>query len=219
MRGNGLSDLNVDDISFEAFVSDLETVVDAAGLDRFALLGISQGSRVSVTYAARHPERVSHLVLHGGSPGSSRRRGTPEQIEQAHAMTTLMRHGWGQDNPAFRQLFTSRLIPGATMEQMQWFNDLQKNTTTPENAVRIRQAFSDVDVSGLLPEITVPTLVINCRDDAAVPFDEGRKLAAMIPGAQFVALDSQNHILLEDEPAWPRFLEAINGFLATDHRG
>ena len=217
MRGNGLSDWDVDDISFEAFVSDLETVVDAAGLDQFALLGISQGSMVSVTYAARHPERVSHLVLCGGMTCSSRRRGSPEQIEQAHAMTTLMRHGWGQDNPAFRQMFTSRLIPEATMEQMQWFNDLQKNSTTPENVIRIRQAFSDPDVSELLSEIIVPTLIIHSRDEVSVPFDEGRKLATMIPDAQFVALESQNHILLENEPAWPRFLEAVNGFLATVH--
>ena len=219
MRGNGLSDWDVEDISFEAFVSDLEMVVDAAGLDRFALFGVSQGGRVAVTYAARHPKRVSHLVLYGTSTGSSRGRGSPEQIEQANAVTTIMRHGWGQDNPAFRQLFTSRMIPGATMEQMQWFNDLQKNTTTGENAVRIRQAFSDIDVGALLAEIAVPTLVLHGRGDAAVPFDEGRKMAAMIPGSRFVALESQNHILLEDEAAWPRFLEAVNGFLATDHRG
>jgi len=215
MRGNGLSDWDVDDISFERFVGDLETVVDAAGLDRFALLGVSQGSRVSVAYAVRHPERVSHLVLCSGATRGASRRGSPEQIEQAEAITTLMRHGWGQDNPAFRQLFTSRFIPEGTKEQTQWFNDLQKNTTSPENALRIRQAFSDVDVSDLLPEITMPTLILHGRDDAAVPFDEGRKLAAMIPGARFVALDSRNHILLEDEPAWPRFLEAVKGFLAT----
>ncbi|MCH7928955.1 MAG: alpha/beta fold hydrolase [Proteobacteria bacterium] len=214
-RGNGLSDWEVDDISFEAFVRDLETVVDAVGLERFALLGISQGCAVSIAYAVRHPERVTHLVLYGGYARGRRRRGSPEGIEQAEAMMTLMRQGWGQENPAFRQMFTSLMVPEATAEQMQWLNDLQRITATPENAVRLRQAFENIDVSDLLPEVAAPTLVLHCRGDAVAPFEEGRRLAAMIPGARLVALEGRNHLILENEPAFPRFVEEIRNFLGN----
>ena len=212
-RGNGLSDWDVDDISFESFVSDLETVVDAAGLERFALLGISQGCPISIAYAVRHPERVTHLVLYGGYARGRRNRGSQEEIEQAEVLVTLMRHGWGRENPAFRQIFTSLFMPEATAEQMQWFNDLQRITASPENAVRIRQAFDVIDVSRLLSKVAVPTIVLHCRNDAIVPFDEGRRMASMIPGARFVALEGLNHLILEDESAWPRFLEEIRNFL------
>ncbi len=214
-RGNGLSDWDVGDISFEAFVRDLETVVDAVGVDRFALLGISQGCPVSVAYALRHPGRVTHMVLYGGYVRGRHKRGSQEAIEQGQAMQTLVSQGWGQENPAFRQLFTSLFIPGATAEQMQWFNDLQRITTSPENAVRLRHAFNEIDVSSLVSQVTVPTLVLHCRDDAAVPFEEGRQLAKLIPGARFVPLKGQNHLILEQEPAWPRFLAEVRDFLAT----
>ncbi len=217
-RGNGLSDWEVDDISFDAFVLNLETVADAAGLERFPLLGISQGCAVSIAYAVRHPERVTHLVLYGGYASGRRIRGSPEEIEQADAMLTLMRHGWAQENPAFRQIFTTRFIPEATAEQIQWFNDLQRITAPAENAVRIRRACDEIDVGSMLPEVNVPTLVLHCRDEAAVPFAEGRELAAMIPGARFVALEGRNHIILENEPAWPRFLEDVRNFLGSTHR-
>ncbi len=213
-RGNGLSDWDVADISFDAFVRDLEIVIDAAGLDRFALLGISQGCAVSIAYAVRHPERVTHLVLYGGYARGARKRGSPEAIEQAEAMLTLMRHGWGSENAAFRQIFTSRFIPDATPEQMQWFNDLQRMTASPENAVRIRQVIDGIDVESFLSEITAPTLVLHCRDDAAVPFAEGRRMASLIPRARFVALEGRNHLILEDEPALPRFLEEVRAFVA-----
>jgi len=212
-RGNGLSDRDVSDISFEAFVRDLETVVDAVGLERFPLLGISQGCAVSIAYAVRQPERVTHLVLYGGYARGRRKRGSPEEIEQTEAIYTLMRQGWGQENPAFRQIFTSRFAPGATAEQAQWFNDLQRVTTSPDNAVRIRKVIDEIDVDSLLSAITVPTLVLHCRDDAAVPFEEGRRMAAMIPNAQFVALEGRNHLIFEDEPAWPRFLQELRAFL------
>ena len=213
-RGNGLSDREVADISFEAFVRDLEIVVDAAGLDRFALLGISQGCAVSIAYAVRHPERLTHLVLYGGYARGARKRASPESNERAEAMLTLMRHGWGSENAAFRQMFTSRFMPEATAEQMQWFNDLQRITVSPENAVRIRQVIDHIDVELFLPEVTAPTLVLHCRDDGAVPFEEGRRMAARIPRARFVALDGRNHLILEDEPAWPRFLQEVRAFLA-----
>jgi pimeloyl-ACP methyl ester carboxylesterase len=215
-RGNGLSDWDVEDISFEAFVSDLETVVDAAGIERFALFGISQGCAISIAYAVRHPERVSRLVLYGGYARGWNRRGAQAELETRKALQTLMRQGWGQENPAFRQIFTSRLIPGGTLEQMQWFNDLQRITTSPENAVRIDQATGDLDVTELLPQVTVPTLVLHCRNDAVCPFIEGRRMAAGIPGARFVALEGSNHLILEDEPAWPRFLQEVESFLAED---
>ena len=212
-RGTGLSDRDVDDISFEAFVRDLETVADTVNLDRFPILGISQGCAVAIAYAVRHPERVSRLVLYGGFASGWARRGAPNPV--AEAMLTLMREGWGQHNPAFRQVFTSLFIPEGTPEQMQAFNDLQRITMSPEDAARIRQATGELDVSHLLPSVDVPTLVLHVRDDAMVPFEEGRRMAAMIPGARFVALEGQNHLLLEDEPAWPRFLEEVGNFLRS----
>ena len=214
-RGNGLSDWEVADISFEAFVRDLESVVEATGLRRFPLLGMSQGCAVSVAYTVRHPERVSHLVLYGGFTRGRRKRGSAVDVEQSEAFLTLMRHGWGQENPAFRQIFTSLFMPGGSAEQMQWFNDLQRITTSPQNAVRIRQAVDEIDVSDLLAQVKVPTLVLQCRNDAVQPFDEGRRLAAGIPGARFVALEGSNHIILASDPAWPRFIEEISNFLQS----
>jgi pimeloyl-ACP methyl ester carboxylesterase/DNA-binding winged helix-turn-helix (wHTH) protein len=208
-RGNGLSDWDVDDISFEGFVRDLESVIEATGLKRFALLGISQGCAFSVAYAVRHPERVSHMILYGGFARGRRKR----DAGQAETLMALVRQGWGRENPAFRQFFTSLFVPEGTAEQMQWFNDLQRITTSPENAVRIMAATGDIDISDLLPRVKVPTLVLHCRDDAVHPFDEGRQLAAGIPGARFVALEGRNHLLLENEPAWSRFLAEFKTFL------
>jgi class 3 adenylate cyclase/pimeloyl-ACP methyl ester carboxylesterase len=215
-RGNGLSDWDVGEISFEAFVGDLEAVADAAGIERFALFGISQGCAISIAYAVRHPDRVSRLILFGGYARGWRSRGAAEEIATREAMQTLMRQGWGQENPAFRQVFTSRFIPDGTPEQMEWFNDLQKISTSPENAARIDQTNSEVDVRDLLSEISVPTLVLHCRSDVVAPFAEGRRMAAAIPGSRFVALEGRNHVLLENEPAWPRFLREVESFLAED---
>jgi pimeloyl-ACP methyl ester carboxylesterase/DNA-binding winged helix-turn-helix (wHTH) protein len=212
-RGNGLSDWDVSDFSLDAFVQDLEAVVDAGGLDRFALLGMSQGCAISVAYAVRHPERISHLVLYGGFARGLRRRGDAGLVEQSDALLTLMRHGWGQENPAFRQIFTTRFVPGGTPAQWDWFNDLQRITTSAENAVRIRRAADEFDVTALLGQIRVPTLVMHCREDAAIPFEEGRRLAAAIPGAHFVALEGRNHVILEGDPAWDRLFEEIAAFL------
>jgi pimeloyl-ACP methyl ester carboxylesterase/DNA-binding winged helix-turn-helix (wHTH) protein len=214
-RGNGLSDWDVQDISFDAFVRDLEAVVDAAGLKRFALFGASQGCAVSIAYAVKHPERVSKLVLYGGFARGRRLRGNPVDVEQADAMITLMRTGWGQENPAFRQIFTSLFVPGGTPEQVAWFNDLQRNTTSPENAVRIRLVSDYMDVLKLLPQVTVPTLVLHCHDDAVQPFEEGRILAAGIPGARFVGLEGQNHLILETDPGWGRFQKEVAAFLTA----
>jgi pimeloyl-ACP methyl ester carboxylesterase/DNA-binding winged helix-turn-helix (wHTH) protein len=213
-RGNGLSDRQVDDLSFAAMVADLESVVDALGLDRFALFGISQGCAVSVEYAVRHPERVSHLVLYGGFVKGWRKQGDPLEIGRREAMSTLMRAGWGQDNPAFRQVFTSRFIPGASPEQMAWFNELQRHTVAPETAARLHEVFGGIDVSRRLAHVTTPTLVLHARDDAEISLEAGRAFATGIPGARFVTLDSGNHVLLAHEPAFARFVEEVERFLS-----
>jgi pimeloyl-ACP methyl ester carboxylesterase/DNA-binding winged helix-turn-helix (wHTH) protein len=212
-RGNGLSDWELDDISFDAFVRDLESVIEATGVERFPLFGISQGCAVSIAYAVRHPERVSRLILYGGFARGRRRRGSQEAIEQSEAFSTLMRQGWGQENPAFRQLLTSLFLPGGTSEQMQWYNDLQRVTTSPKNAVRIRQVSDELDVTDLLPKVKVPTLVLHCREDAVQPFEEGRRLAAGIQGAQFVPLEGRNHLILESDQSWGRLVSEIREFL------
>ena len=215
-RGNGLSDWDVGEISFASYLRDLESVADASGVERFTLFGISQGCAVSIAYAAKHPERVSRLILYGGFARGRRIRGTLEEIEQAEAMITLMRTGWGQENPAFRQVFTSLLLPGGTPEQMQWFNDLQKTTTSPGNAVRMRFVSDTLDVSGLLAQVKAPTLVLHCKDDATQPFAEGMFIAAGIPGARFVELEGRNHLILDCDPGWPKFREEVGRFLGED---
>jgi len=212
-RGNGLSDWNVGDFSFDAMIADLESVADASGLRRFPLLGVSQSCAVSIAYAIRHRERVSCLVLYGGFARGWRRRDGHE-FATHEAMTTLIREGWGKDNPAFRQLFAEMFIPGASREQMTWFNDLQKQTASPLNASRLHQAFGDMDVSAILEKVSVPTLVLHARKDTAVPFEQGKLLAASIPGARFVDLNSANHILLADEPAFAEFLREISFFVS-----
>jgi class 3 adenylate cyclase/pimeloyl-ACP methyl ester carboxylesterase len=213
-RGNGLSDREVSEVTFEHFVGDLETVVDAAGIDRFALLGISQGCAVSIAYAVRHPERVSHLVLLGGFALGWQKRARNEAERQAsEAMLTLMRLGWGQENPAFRQMFTTQFIPDASKEQADWFNELQRISSSPIDAVRNVMANGEADVTALLAQVKVPTLVMHARNDARVPFELGRRMAAGIPGARFVPLESNNHIMLEGEPGQVRFLEELRSFI------
>jgi class 3 adenylate cyclase/pimeloyl-ACP methyl ester carboxylesterase len=216
-RGNGLSDREVPDVTFERFVDDLEAVVDAAGVERFALLGISQGCAVSIAYAIRHPERVSHLILYGGYVvGWKKRARTEAEKAAGDAMLTLMRLGWGQENPAFRQMFTSQFIPDANKEQADWFNELQRISSSAEDAARNLLANGEVEISSLLPQVKVPTLVMHCRNDARVPFESGRRLAAGIPGARFVPLEGRNHIMLEGEPALARFLDELRSFLTFD---
>jgi pimeloyl-ACP methyl ester carboxylesterase/DNA-binding CsgD family transcriptional regulator len=213
-RGCGLSDWSPPSTSFEAWVSDLEAVVDCLGLQRFALLGMSQGGAIAVAYAARHPEKVSHLVLYGAyARGMLRREITPQQRHEAAVLLDLIRIGWGRDNPAFRQVFTTLFIPGGTSEQHQWFNDLERMSASPENAAAIVEILYQLDVTSLAEVVRVPTLVFHGRDDARVPFNEGRTLASIIPGARFIPLESRNHVLLENEPAWPEFLTELRAFL------
>jgi len=212
-RGTGLSDWNVLDMTLERCVDDLETIVEAVGQERFALFGVSQGAAIAVAYAVRHPERVSHLILYGGYVKGWRARNIPEEIERREAMITLMQHGWGADNPAFRQLFTSLFIPGGTPEQMAWFNDLQRISTSPEHAVHHSLSTADYDISSLLPNVSTPTLVMHCTDDAVIPFSAGQELAKSIPNANFKTLKGSNHLILEHEPAWPVFISEIRKFL------
>src|ERR1051326_3042996 len=214
-RGNGLSDWNVADLSFNAWVEDLESVVSAAGVDRFPLLGISQGGAVAIAYAVRHPEKVSHLILYGAYSRGWAQRDSPEEIEQRQAQLTLVRLGWGKDNPAFRQLWTSLYAPDATPEQAQSFNDLQRVSTSPENAVKLLTEMGNINVVPLLRQVRVPTLVLHCRDEAGVPFEEGRKLAGTIPGARFVPLEGRNHLLLEGAPSWGTFVREIRRFIGA----
>jgi class 3 adenylate cyclase/pimeloyl-ACP methyl ester carboxylesterase len=212
-RGTGLSDWDVDDFSLDAWVSDLETVVNAAGLKRFPLLAISQGCAVSITYVVRHPECVSHLILYGGFALGGKKRSFQEKEKRA-AMATLMRMGWGANDPGLRQLFTSTMMPGATQEQAESFNELQRRTTSPECAVRYFETVGDFDVTDLLGKVGVPTLVMHVRGDLMNPFEAGRQMAAGIPGARFVALQGHNHMLLPGEPAAGRFREELELFLS-----
>ncbi len=213
-RGCGLSDWEVAELGFESWVRDLETVAQASGAERFALLGISQGAAVAVAYAALHPERVTHLVLHGGyARGRLVRSTRPEQREEAETMARLAELGWGKDDASFRQFFTTQFIPGGTPEQHRWFNEMERISTSPANAARFMRAFNTIDVTALLPQVRCPTLVLHSRHDVRVPFDEGLLLARQIPGAQFVPIDSGNHLLLEHEPGWARWREAVCAFL------
>jgi serine/threonine protein kinase/pimeloyl-ACP methyl ester carboxylesterase/tetratricopeptide (TPR) repeat protein len=216
-RGCGLSGWNVEDFTLDAWVRDLEAVVDSLKLDRFPLYGMSQGGPIAIAYAARHPEKVSHLILYGSYARGRAHRGLSEQeIEEREVSIQLIKVGWGKDHPAFRQVFTSLFIPGGTPEQFNWFNELLRISSPPENAVQIIRGFDQIDVCELAAKLDVPTLVLHAQNDLRVPFNEGRLLASLIPGARFVPLEGKNHILLEDEPAWPRFLKEVRGFLGVN---
>lgn len=212
-RGNGLSDWDVDEISQEMFVRDLETVVDALGLERFPLLGISQGCAVSIEFAARHPERVSALILIAGYATGWRIGASPEEQARREAVMTLTRHGWGTSNPAYRHIFSQTFMPDSKPEDLDWFDEFQRQTTSPENAVRFQEAFSHIDVRHRLAGIKVPTIVFHAKGDQRISFDQGRELAMEIPGAEFVPLDSKNHILLGHEPAWLKCVQEAEDFL------
>lgn len=212
-RGCGMTDWKVGDLSFERWIEDLEAVVDAANPNEpFALLGISQGAATCLAYAAKYPERVSHLILYGGYARGTYHREDDDKTRMYRAMIELVRLGWGSDNPAFRQVFTSRFVPGASDEQIDWFNELCRKTASPENAARLLEARAEINVVPLLEKVVTPTLVIHSRNDDIIPIVEGHILAAGIADAQFVELDSKNHVLLENEPAWERFCKEILGF-------
>ena len=213
-RGCGLSDRGVETISFEAFVRDLEAVVDAAGLERFALFGHSQGGAIAMEYAVMHPERVSQLVLLGAYARGRLKR-SPQSRSESEAQLKLVEVGWGGDDPSYRQFFASQFMPGASLEQLRQMAELQRVSSSPTDATRILRAYYEIDVSAQVPRISCPALVLHARGDLRVPFEEGRAVAAMIPGARFVPLDSDNHILIENEPAFARLFEEMRGFLGS----
>ena len=213
-RGNGLSDWNPPSITFEDFVADLGTIFDASGIARAPVLGISQGASVAAAYAARHPERVSALVLIGGCTRGWRTVGSDRVTQKFEALIQLMRQGWGGRNPAFRQIFTTAFFPGASKDDTESFNELHRRTTSPENAATILSALGDLDIRKELPLVKAPTLVLHSRHDAVIPINNGIELATGIPGARFVEIESANHVWLADEPAWGRFTAEFEGFLA-----
>lgn len=213
-RGTGLSDRTPANISFETFVQDLETAIDATGIERCALLGQSQGAAVSIAYAVRHPERVSKLILWGGYAQGRNRRGLPADEEMAQAFVSIMRLGWGDEHSAFMRAFSSVYIPAAPPEQIKWFADLQRITANVETAIRIRDICDEIDVTALLPQVRAPTLVIHGRRDNVSPFEQGRLIATSIPNARLVSLDTENHIVLPGEPDWPKVAQEIDAFLA-----
>lgn len=213
-RGMGLSAWDVSDLSFERQLEDLETVIEQAGLKRFAMFGLSQGCAKSVVYAARHPERVTRLVLLGGYARGWKRRGDPEELVLRQATIEMIRVGWGRQNPAIRQMFTSLHMPDAPAESQRWFSDLQRKTTNSDNAAATLDIYGDVDIGHVLAQVKAPTLVIHARHDGAVPFEQGQELAAGIPGACFAVLDTTNHILPATDPAWGRCAHLIQEFLA-----
>jgi pimeloyl-ACP methyl ester carboxylesterase/DNA-binding winged helix-turn-helix (wHTH) protein len=212
-RGNGLSDWNPPSLTFEDFVADLGVVFDAANVERAPLLGISQGAAVAVAYAARRPERVSGLILIGGCARGWRVKDNAQITERFQALMTLMRQGWGGKNAAFRQIFTSAFFPEGPVEQMEWFNELQRQSASPTNAAAILSAVGDADVRKDLPHIKIPTLVLHSRFDAVVPMKDGIELASGIAGARFVPLESPNHVWLANESAWSQFSREFESFL------
>ena len=211
-RGCGMTDRAIGQLSFDRWVADLEAVAETIDAQQFVLLGISQGAATAVAYAVKHPERVSRLVLYGGYVRGAAVRGTPREAQEFAAIVKLVRLGWGRDHPAFRDVFTSRFIPEATHEQIDWFSELCRKTTSPEIAGELLERRGRIDVTALLEQVKAPTLVLHARDDAVVPLAEGKLIASRIPSAQFVELDSKNHILFEHETAWKRFCEEVSEF-------
>ena len=216
-RGFGMSDWAVDDFSLGARLADLESVVEAAGLGRFAMLGMSGGSAPAMAYAAAHPDRITRLILYGtvcGDPVVF----DDEELAVEQTYRTMIRVGWAKDDPTFRRVFTSKFIPDATEEQLAWFDALQRMSTSPENSVASRIARQEVDLVAEIPTIRAPTLVLQAVGDRSTTFDNAVRVSAQIPGARLVPLDSRNHILLADEPAWRVFLAEVTAFLEPDRR-
>ena len=212
-RGTGLSERDISEMSVDAWMEDLTAVVDELSLERFALLGISQGGAVAIKYAVRHPERVSHLILYGAYARGRFHRGDPKEKELVEALRALVHQGWGSDHHVFRQMFTTLYIPDAGAEHMRWFNDLQRVSASPENAEKLLLAISDINVSNFLSQVKTRTLVLHCRGDRVVPFSLGQELAARIPNARFVPMDGNNHLFLDNEPACTVFMQEVSAFL------
>lgn len=219
-RGSGLSDWEVEGFSFDDWVEDLAVVADRCGLRRFPLLGLSQGGAVAIAYAAAHPERVERLVLVGAyAEGRMVRAASPEAKAEALVDIDLARVAWHRHDDSFLQVFASQFLPDASAEHRQAFTDLLRETTSPDNGGRFLQQFAHIDVRPLLGAVRCPTLVVHSRGDLRVPVDQARELAAAIPDSQLVLLDSSNHLLTADEPAWPRLRTELDRFLLSTGAG
>lgn len=214
-RGNGMSDWAVADLSFEAFVTDLDCVVGASGHDRFPLLGLSQGVAVAIEYAARYPERVSHLVLWGGYACGWRVDGSDSEKAEREAVITLVGQGWGREDPSYRQIFSRAFLPSGTPEEIAAFDEFQRRSVSAANAVRFLQVFADIDVRHRLADVRCPVLVMHARGDRRVPYAKGAEIAAAIPGAEFVTLPTDNHLLLGREPSSELFVAHVRQFLGA----
>lgn len=212
-RGNGLSQWHDLALDFEPMVDDMEVVMDAYGFDNVAILGMSQGASVSIAYAIRHPERVSHLILNGGYARGRKQRGSPADHAQSDALVSLIQNSWGNENPAIRQTLTTLFMPDATQVQMQWFNEFQRQCGPADNIARFRSLFDDINVAHLLPQVTVPTHIIHSDGDSVAPLSEGRYLADNIPGASFELLNSPNHMMFAHEPDFEKLISGIEGFV------
>jgi pimeloyl-ACP methyl ester carboxylesterase/DNA-binding CsgD family transcriptional regulator len=216
-RGFGMSDWNVDDFSLEARLHDLETILAASGLERIALLGMSGGSAVAMAYAIAHPKRVSRLILYGTACGEPV-TWSPDEWAEEETYRSMIRVGWAKDDADFRRVFTRKYIPDATEEQMRWFDDLQRMSTSPANAVASRAARLQIDIIDQLPRIAAPTIVLQAIGDRATSFDNAVSVCSRIHGARLVPLESRNHILLADEPAWKVFIDEVASFLEPERR-
>jgi pimeloyl-ACP methyl ester carboxylesterase/DNA-binding winged helix-turn-helix (wHTH) protein len=214
-RGNGMSDWDNVEIEFDRMVDDLEAVIDSYEHEKVAIFGPSQAAAVSIAYASRHPDKVSHLILHGGYSRGRRQRNNPETSAESEALVTLIRLSWGNVNPAIRQTYTSLMMPDATREEADWFNEFQRTCGPAENIARFREIFDDIDVVDLLDGINVPTLIAHCIGDSVAPLAEGKLLASRIPGAKFITFNSNNHMMFEHEPEFPRLIKCIGDFLKT----
>lgn len=218
-RGTGLSQTEVEDLSIEAYTADLLAVADAAGLDRFPIFAASQGVPIAIRFAATHPERVSRLVLYGGFALGRMKRDDSYSIEQAEALLTMIRMGWGKPGSAYMSAFASFFCPDATPAERESLVKTQLASATPEMAARIRQAIDLFDVTGQLKQVRAPTLVFHASGDAVHPVSQGRLLAATIPGAEFRLLDSNNHIYLQSSPTWQQIVSGTLDFIARDTTG
>ena len=218
-RGSGLSDRDASDFSLDAMVADLEAVADALKLRRFPLIGLCQGGAVAVAYAARHPERVSRLVLYDSYPyGAFVDEAGQKLARQAQAFSQMIETGWGRKVGAFRELFANLLMPEGAGSELKWIGELQRRSASAPTACRLWNAFNAFDIRSDALKVTAPTLVFHVRGDAMVPFEAGRRLAAAIPNARFLPLEGKNHILRADEPAWLDFKKELNEFLGADEQ-
>lgn len=213
-RGNGLSERKVEIPHFDRLVADLATVVDAAGLQRFDLLAISQGTPLAIAFAARYPQRVARMVLINSFASGWRHSHNPAQIESWEAMCRLIRTGWANNDIALQRVFINQGFPDATPEQRDSIADLQERSASAEYACGVLEMFGGVDVTDLLPDVRAETLVMHCNDDQLISSDRGRFVASRIPGAQFIALDGRNHVPQPQDASWPQMQHELRRFLS-----